>query len=165
MDKNKTKQNETKQNIREIKIEDFAKYYELINQFKKTELSKEKFEEILLFIQNTNMMKIWVIEDDINKKDDINKTHDNTIALIGSATIIYEQKFIHNGGKVAHIEDVIICGSKRGTGLGKKLIQFLLEESRKNNCYKTILNCDEELCDFYKKCGLSKKNIQMAKYF
>lgn len=142
--------------IRKLKKEDYNNFLVLINNLQNTELTKEQFEKIFLYIENTNMMEIWVIEEQNNN---------GISSLVGSGTIIYEQKFIHNGGKVAHIEDIVICSSKRNSGLGKKLIEFLLNKSYQNNCYKTILNCDEKICDFYKKCGLLKKNVQMAKYF
>ena len=32
-------------------------------------------------------------------------------------------------------------------------------------CYKVILDCSEENAGFYERCGYSRKEIQMAKYF
>jgi hypothetical protein len=40
-----------------------------------------------------------------------------------------------------------------------------VNEAKKEKCYKIILDCDENLENFYKKSGLEKKGIQMAKYF
>ena len=160
--------------FRLLQKDDYNNYYFLINQLRKTEFSKESFETI---VENMNMnmnsdyvsnpMEIWVIENEtnMNTKPMNTKPMDTSLILLGAGTIIYEQKLIHNCGKVAHIEDVIICESKRSSGLGKKLIQFLQEKARQKNCYKVILNCEENISGFYEKCGFVKKNIQMAKYF
>src|SRR5690606_4202949 len=38
--------------------------------------------------------------------------------IIGTATLLIEQKFIHNGGKVGHIEDVATRKGFEGRGVG-----------------------------------------------
>ena len=43
----------------------------------------------------------------------------DTNHIIGTLTILIEQKVIHNMGKVGHIEDVVIDNKYRGRGLGK----------------------------------------------
>jgi glucosamine-phosphate N-acetyltransferase len=45
--------------------------------------------------------------------------HDN---VMGTTTLLIEQKFIHNGGKVGHIEDVGVRKEFQGLGIGTKLI-------------------------------------------
>ena len=64
--------------------------------------------------------------------------------LIGTASLIIETKIIHNYGKVGMIEDVVITNSCQGKGFGKKLIHFLINKSKENNCCKTILTCTPE---------------------
>lgn len=146
-----------KNRFRKLKKEDYNDFYFLINQLHSSDLSKEKFEETLTIIEATNIMEVWVIE----KYDSAS----GASSVIGTGTIIYEPKFIRNSGKVAHIEDVVICKTKRGSGLGKEFIQFLIYKADENYCYKVILDCDKNISGFYEKCGLSEKNIQMAKYF
>jgi len=85
--------------------------------------------------------------------------------IIGSVTIFIEIKLIHNFGKVAHIEDVIVDNECRGKGLGKLLVQKCIDYARTHNCYKIILNCSDENIPFYEKCGFSKKENEMALYF
>jgi hypothetical protein len=41
----------------------------------------------------------------------------------------------------------------------------MLVNLAKNKCYKVILDCKEDLHDFYSKNGFNKNRIQMAKYF
>ena len=37
--------------------------------------------------------------------------------IIGSTTLLIEQKFIHDGGKVGHIEDVVTRKGYEGFGI------------------------------------------------
>jgi glucosamine-phosphate N-acetyltransferase len=95
------------------------------------------------------------------------KQNDTQIArtIVGSVTIFIETKLIHNFGKVAHIEDVIVDNTCRGRGLGKMLVQKCIDYAKIHDCYKIILNCSDENIPFYEKCGFSKKENEMALYF
>lgn len=73
--------------------------------------------------------------------------------VVGSATLIVEQKFIHDGGKVGHIEDVVVRKDYQGYGVGAKIVRALLRQAEKSNCYKTILDCTNDLIPFYNKLG------------
>lgn len=118
----------------------------LINYF-----GEEKFNEIFEKINGSGNIEIYVIEKD-NK-------------IIASATIIYEQKFIRNGGIVAHLEDVVVHKEFRGINLGQKLIENIVKIAKLKNAYKIILDCNEKLINFYGKNGFEKKEIQMVIYF
>ena len=85
----------------------------------------------------------------------------NDKKIIGSGTLLIEQKIIHNYGKVGHIEDIIIDNNMRGQGLGKKLITYLISQAKIYNCYKVILGCDDSKVDFYKKCNLYNSKIKV----
>lgn len=54
-------------------------------------------------------------------------------------------------GLVAHIEDIIIDSNYRKQGLGKKIINELINISTQSNCYKIILDCNEKKCKFLSK--------------
>lgn len=81
--------------------------------------------------------------------------------IIGTATLLIEQKFIHNGGRVGHIEDVATRAGYEGIGVGKKIIQKLIETSKELQCYKIILDCDDKVIGFYEKLGFKKKAVMM----
>ena len=81
--------------------------------------------------------------------------------IIGSATLFIEQKFIHDGGKVGHIEDVVVSKEYEGRGIGIKLVTSLLEKAKAMNCYKTILDCNDELIPFYERIGFKQEANQM----
>lgn len=85
--------------------------------------------------------------------------------ILGSGAIIIENKFVHNCGNIGHIEDIVIDKNQRGNGLGKLLIEYLINIAKNNQCYKVILDCHEKNKKFYEKCGFINKNIEMCKYF
>jgi glucosamine-phosphate N-acetyltransferase len=135
--------------IRILNENDYEEYFKLINIFRETFFTKEDFINNLFKINNNS--NIWVIE--LNNK------------LIGTGTILYEYKFIHNISKIAHIEDICIDNNYRGKNYGKFLMNHLIDVAMKENCYKVTLYCKEDLEKFYKSCNMEKNGIQMAIYF
>jgi glucosamine-phosphate N-acetyltransferase len=90
----------------------------------------------------------------------INSTTDYTIAIaelegkvVGATTLLIEQKFIHNGGLVGHIEDVVVDKNHQGQKIGQKIMKFLLDIANDRGCYKTILDCTDDVKPFYEKLG------------
>lgn len=81
--------------------------------------------------------------------------------VIGAATLLVEQKFIHQGGKVGHIEDVAVHKDHQGKKVGQKLVERMLEDAKKLQCYKVILDCDPSLVGFYEKSGFRQSAVQM----
>lgn len=112
------------------------------------QINGDKMEIVNRVLQNQNCF-IFVAEE----------TENHTI--IGTATLLIEQKFIHNGGKVGHIEDVATRAGYEGIGVGKKIINKLIEISKDNQCYKIILDCDDKVIKFYEKIGFKKKAVMM----
>lgn len=85
--------------------------------------------------------------------------------IIASGTIIIEPKFIRGGKNVGHIEDIVVKSTYRGRHLSKDILNILKNISRENNCYKVILDCNEEIQRVYIKSGFEQKGIQMGLYF
>jgi glucosamine-phosphate N-acetyltransferase len=92
--------------------------------------------------------------------DRINQNPEHVIAVavidgtvVGSTTLLIETKFIHNGGKVGHIEDVVVNKEYQGKGIGEKIVKYVLKYARDEDCYKTILDCVDEVKPFYEKLG------------
>jgi glucosamine-phosphate N-acetyltransferase len=81
--------------------------------------------------------------------------------IVGSITAIIEQKFIHNGGKICHIEDVVTRKGFQNLGIGSLLVKKILQLARQEKCYKVILNCSEYNSSFYEKLGFYKHDIGM----
>lgn len=95
---------------------------------------------------------------EIFQKIDSNQEHvifvaDNNGKIVGSTTLLIEQKFIHKGGLIGHIEDVVVSKDMQGQKIGEKLILAALDYAKKSGCYKTILDCLDDVKPFYEKLG------------
>ena len=127
--------------IRQLKKEDiYSGFLDSLDSLRKiSTMDKEKAFEVFERInQNPNHFVFVAVLD--NK-------------IIGATTVLIEPKFIHNGGLVSHIEDVAVSKGFQGSGVGKKLIQEALDLAKKSGCYKTILDCSEDVRPFYEKIG------------
>ena len=89
----------------------------------------------------------------------------NNNKIIATGTLLIENKIIHSISKVGHIEDIVVDSNSKGLGIGKQIINYLTNLAKENNCYKVILNCNDNNIGFYQKCGYQKKETQMVKYF
>ena len=127
--------------IRKLEKEDFQKGFlnSLDTLREASNISKEKALEIFNLIQSNPNHIIVVAE--INDR------------IVGSITLLIEPKFIHQGGFVGHIEDVVVGKEFQGNQIGEKIVKYTLELAKKHNCYKTILNCSDEVKQFYEKIG------------
>jgi glucosamine-phosphate N-acetyltransferase len=109
----------------------------------------EQAKKILQEIKSYPLYKIFVAV----KNDDAE--------IIGSITLLIEQKFIHDGGKSGHIEDVVTRKEYEGIGVGSALVSTALAFAREKNCYKVILDCSEKNVPFYEKIGFRRNEISM----
>jgi glucosamine-phosphate N-acetyltransferase len=139
--------------VRKLKEEDLSNgFFETLSNL--TDIGKIKEEidlakEIFNKINKEENYKIIIAEE----KD----THQ----VVGTATLFIEQKFIHNGGKAGHIEDVATRNGYEGKGIGRKIIKELIKIAKESGCYKVILDCDEKVAGFYEKIGFKKHQIMM----
>ena len=85
--------------------------------------------------------------------------------IVGCGTVIIEPKMIHACRSVGHIEDIVVNAEYRGLGIARGILNRLVELSYRNNCYKVILDCADELVGFYSKLDFEKRGAQMAYYF
>ncbi|KAA0199127.1 Glucosamine 6-phosphate N-acetyltransferase [Fasciolopsis buskii] len=86
---------------------------------------------------------------------------ESTGVVIASATLLVEQKFIHDCSKRGHIEDVIVDSAYRGKGLGRFLVEALVRIGRHVGCYKITLDCHDDKVGFYRKSGFQLQNNMM----
>jgi glucosamine-phosphate N-acetyltransferase len=139
--------------VRKLKEEDFSNgFLETLSNL--SEVGKIKYEidvakEIFNRINNEENYKIIVAEDKATNQ------------IIGTATLLIEQKFIHSGGKAGHIEDVATRHGYEGKGIGRKIIEELIKIAKESKCYKVTLDCDEKVAGFYEKLGFKKHQIMM----
>lgn len=118
-------------------------------------------------LRQTSSIEKNVAEKIFNK---INANEEHIIAvaelngrIVGTTTLFIETKFIHNGGKVGHIEDVVVDKNHQGKGIGERIVRYLLNEAQKRGCYKTILDCTDEVKPFYEKIGF-KQNANALRF-
>ncbi|HET7146874.1 MAG TPA: GNAT family N-acetyltransferase [Candidatus Nitrosopolaris sp.] len=139
--------------VREISDADLQRgFFDTLSNL--TEVGKirddpEKAKKVLQEIRSNPFFKVFVAV----KKDG---------EIIGSNTLLIEQKFIHNGGRVGHIEDVATKKGYEGMGIGRALLGLSLRFAAHMKCYKVILDCSEKNVPFYikigfKNCGLSMR--------
>jgi glucosamine-phosphate N-acetyltransferase len=136
--------------IRKLLETDYEKYKVLINGFRETEFTCTQYINTLNNIQQNS--DIWIV---VNENDD---------ELVGTGTILYETKFIHNISLYAHIEDIYVEEKYRKHGIGKLLVEHLVNEAKKRQCHKVILDCNESLESFYAKNRFRKNGSQMVIY-
>lgn len=67
----------------------------------------------------------------------------------------------HQTQPVGLIEDVVTDEKVRGKGVGRKIVEALVDHAKKLNCYKVILNCSIDNEPFYEKCGFYKCESEM----
>ena len=126
---------------------------ELYNYFgENKELNCENFNEILKNILQNNNHNIFLYLD-------------NSDNILGALTLLIEQKFIHNGKCVAHIEDFVVKQEYRSQNIGKDLMDYAINYAKQNNCYKIILDTDSKLVNYYSNYGFVNKGIYMGYYF
>lgn len=126
-----------------------------------SELTKTIYIETSLFVKNIEK---------ISKMGSIiigyiGNPNDDNFELIASGTIIIEPKIIREGKNVGHIEDIVVSKIVRGKGIAQVILNMLKNYAREKNCYKVILDCENDVKDVYIKNGFNVKGIQMAEYF
>ncbi|MAR42485.1 MAG: hypothetical protein CMC48_00085 [Flavobacteriaceae bacterium] len=78
--------------------------------------------------------------------------------IMGSSSLHIIEKI---NRKVGLIEDVVVSKKYRGKSVASSLVSQLISISKKEGCYKTILNTDSKTIPFYKKLGFTQKNLQL----
>ena len=81
----------------------------------------------------------------------------NTIIGVASIHIIYKLS-----RTLGLIEDVAVNKDHRGKGIGKSIVEKLIEIGKQKNCDKIVLNTSEKNSKFYEKIGFEKNEIQMV---
>lgn len=139
-------------NINKLQKEDYYNgFLQLLEQLTVVNSDKISYNNFCNHFDNMSS-NIFVIKNKDNK-------------IIATASLFIECKFIHNLSKVGHIEDVVVDKNYRSQGIGKLLIDYLVNYCKKEGCYKVILDCSENNKLFYQNCGFKQKGIEMAVYF
>tara|TARA_Y100000591_G_scaffold332209_1_gene368689 strand:- start:2942 stop:3394 length:453 start_codon:yes stop_codon:yes gene_type:complete len=133
-------------NNNNINQENYINIFNLLNQL--TDAQIISFIDFKNIIENLHKdHNIFLLKQDTN--------------IIGSITLIIEQKLIHNGKCIAHIEDFVIDKNYRNQGLSSLLLNYVKKLSQERNCYKIILDCNELLINFYEKHEFKSNGLCM----
>lgn len=130
--------------IRKILLKDYIEYIKLVD----SNITLEYFTNFINNILNDNHI-ILVIE--------------NNNELIGTGTLLIEEKMTYDGCKLGHIENIFIHENNRGLNLGSKLLNELIKIAKKC-CYCIDLNCNEEFIKFYENNNFCKYQRAMRLY-
>ena len=147
-------------NIKNIELNE-KNYNEIIDLYNELALTDSRK---LINKQILTYLKLLKIIEELNTNHNIYFYIEND-KIVGSITLLIEQKLIHNGKCVGHIEDFVVSENYRKKGIGSNLINYAINIAERSNCYKCILDCKNMLERFYEKKGFEKRGIYMAKYF
>ena len=140
--------------IRRLQYDDGGQYLELLSELTVVgNYDLKKWGDIYLELYRNSELHIFVICQQGESPD--------TETILASGTLLMERKFIHEGGHVGHIEDIVVSSKARGHGLGKKIVDYLVEKAESLGAYKVILDCKNELQGFYEKCGFHVAGLSM----
>ena len=54
-----------------------------------------------------------------------------------------------------------VASEYQSKGIGEQLINHVLNYAKKNDCYKTILDCSDDVKPFYEKIGFKSRFNEM----
>lgn len=79
--------------------------------------------------------------------------------ILGVASLHIIEKLTR---KLGLIEDVAVSKNNRGLGIGKKLVEKLIQTGKEKKCDKIVLSSSEKNSEFYEKMGFHKKELSMV---
>lgn len=130
--------------IRGLRSTDYKQYMELIG----SSVSESHFDNFVTDVLSENHI-IVVLEDSLQN-------------IIGTGTLLIEEKLTYGGCRMGHIENVLIDGKHRGMGHGGTLVSNLLDVAKTKGCYRIDLNCNSELEEFYRRNDFARDSISMS---
>ena len=142
-------QNIKKIELTQINYNQICELYSIFKKINKNIFSFEKLKEIIKNLPDNHNIYLFFKDNEI----------------IGAITLIIEQKIIHDGKCVGHIEDYVIKEEHRKTEVSSMLLNYVKILCEQNNCYKIILDCNPLLENYYNKKGYKNKGVYMAYYF
>jgi len=135
--------------IRRISKNDREQYVELLCQFRpvqKSDITQKQFETFVEGAQQRGEIFVFEREGQI----------------LSAVTAMLEQKLIHGMAIYCHIEDVIVHETSRGNGIGKRMMQHVTSWAKEQGCYKSVLNCSNDIKHFYISSGFEERGVSMS---
>ena len=129
--------------IRHIDYIDYNKFIKLIN----ININTDTYN---LFISNLNPNRHIIV---LYEKDN---------EVIGTGSLLIEPKLTYNISYLGHIENIFVDEKYRNKGIGKQIVEYLVNYAREKSCYRIDLACEDKLINFYKGLGFNKQLICMS---
>ncbi|XP_046402804.1 probable glucosamine 6-phosphate N-acetyltransferase [Ischnura elegans] len=136
--------------IRPLSTRDYDRgFIKLLSQLTEVgDVSREQFlKRFHEMKQCPNTYFITVVED--------TETANPEDSVIGAATLVVEQKFIHQCAVRGRLEDVVVNDTYRGKQLGKLIVTTITMLAREMNCYKISLDCKDKMIPYYESLGFT----------
>lgn len=135
---------------RALEKEDLCGFLEVLGELADTaQLTQEKAEQIFEKITSAGNTHIFVALLPEGK-------------VVGTCSIIITQRFIHNGGMVGHLEDLVVHHDFRKMGIASALLQSCISVAELSGCYKTM--GDARYPALCRKRGMRRKGTHMVIY-
>lgn len=132
--------------VRNVKI--------LIEELEDIQMESAEFESIFLeYIERKNAL-VWVVEN-------------NELEVIGFVSC-FGQRLIHHLNWVYEIQELIITKSYQNKGIGKILIEKLVEEMKKRNVFSLEVTTNKKRIaahEFYSATGFLNSHEKFTMYF
>ena len=124
-------------------------------------LNRNDFDQVinLLVTSFSSRYNHLPINENLNNPNTICLVAEIDNVIIGVASLHIIEKLTRKMGLIEH---VAVDLKYRGKGIGKKLIQKLIVESKKQGCDKTVLSSTENNVPFYEKIGFTVNELQMV---
>jgi ribosomal protein S18 acetylase RimI-like enzyme len=87
--------------------------------------------------------------------------------IVGTLQLTFIPSVSFQGGKRAQIESVRVAANNRGQGIGKKMFQWAIEQSREKKCRMIQLSTNNDRSDaqrFYENLGFKASHVGMKLY-
>ena len=119
--------------------------YNIFGKINKPVLTFLEFKTIIANLPDTHNVYLYYINDNI----------------VGAITLLIEQKLYNI--KIGNIKDCVVLLQYRDYDIDTKLLNFIVNQSIKNNCTKLNIECKEYLEKAYNKYGFYREGIYMTK--
>lgn len=138
-----------KATIRSFELEDMACVVDMLQDVSPFRPASEKLCELgSRFIENSSSYACVAVCDD---------------QPIGFGSVFIIDRI--RGGRAAVIEDVVVHESARGKGVGRLLINKLVDHAKVNGCFKVTLVASSENAKFYEQSGFEEYYLSMKLSF
>jgi len=117
-------------------------------------LNRDRAKKLMREINSNELHRVFVAVISEGKKN----------SVVGTITLLVEPKFIYNGGRVGHIEDVSVRKGFERLGIGRRLVFHAVGYAKLLKCRKLVLDCSDGNIRFYERMGFSYQDNCMKKF-